>query len=45
MIRAEKIIEKMLRPHHERYERIKDELDEYRKKSYTTMQEIMVCQF
>lgn len=42
MERAQKIVDKMLQPHLERYARQKEELDQDRHKYYTTLPEIMV---
>lgn len=42
MARAQVIVEKMLRPHIERYERQQEELQQNHHKYYTTLPELMV---
>lgn len=44
MARTQKIVEKMLRPHIEQYQRQQEELDKNDHKYYTTLPEIMVSQ-
>lgn len=45
MARAQKVVDKMLRPHIERYERQQEELQRNHHKYYTTLPEIMVRQY
>lgn len=42
MQRAQRIVDRMLRPHIDRYERQQEELDANHHKYYTTLPEIMV---